>query len=157
MSLTELIVGCDGCLKWLHGDELKGLAWVFLTGYSDQGARQRIREWLVLLLAAGMEAGGDPPVTEEEVLRATSTRVPKPLGVTKAIRLVRRLRAWAVASGRPETEATEQPARPRDAASAPQPEATSKVSLDAQALAFFIEHPDWTKKRIAEHLVRPQA
>lgn len=28
----------------------------------------------------------------------------------------------------------------------------SKVSLDARALGVFIEHPDWTKKRIAAHL-----
>ena len=28
----------------------------------------------------------------------------------------------------------------------------SKVSLDAMSLGVFIEHPDWTKKKIADHL-----
>jgi hypothetical protein len=30
----------------------------------------------------------------------------------------------------------------------------SEASLDSQALAVFIEHPDWTKKKIARHLGR---
>lgn len=30
--------------------------------------------------------------------------------------------------------------------------AKSDVSLDARALGVFIEHPEWTKKRIADHL-----
>ncbi len=29
---------------------------------------------------------------------------------------------------------------------------TRGISLDAKALSVFIEHPDWTKKKIAEHL-----
>jgi hypothetical protein len=32
------------------------------------------------------------------------------------------------------------------------PNVKSNVSLDARALAVFIEHSDWTKKRIAKHL-----
>jgi hypothetical protein len=33
-----------------------------------------------------------------------------------------------------------------------EPAAKSGISLDAKALAVFIEHPDWTKKTIASHL-----
>jgi hypothetical protein len=33
-----------------------------------------------------------------------------------------------------------------------EPAGTPKVSLDARALGVFIDHPDWTKKRIAKHL-----
>jgi hypothetical protein len=29
---------------------------------------------------------------------------------------------------------------------------TPDISLDAKALAVYVEHPDWTKKRIAKHL-----
>jgi hypothetical protein len=34
----------------------------------------------------------------------------------------------------------------------PGPPGPAAASLDARALAVFIEHPDWTKKRIAAHL-----
>jgi hypothetical protein len=151
MSLTELVARCDDCLQWLHGDEVKGLAWVYLTGDGDRGARPRIRQQLVSLLQAAADAAGEPPVTGDEVLQATLPRMPKALGVLTATRLVKRLRAWAVAPDLPGPGTGEQPARPRGAAGAAW-SANSEVSLDSRALAVFIEHRDWTKKRIAEHL-----
>jgi hypothetical protein len=49
-------------------------------------------------------------------------------------------------------QVVEQPAEGGPAAGLPKPEAKSDVSLDARAVGVFLDHPDWTKKRIAKLL-----
>ena len=132
MSLTELIAQCEDCLRWLDGDELKGLRWVSLIDSRGRGAGQRIRLRLTALLKAALDVAGEPPVTELEVLRATMRKMPKQLGVTTAIRLVKRLQAWAVALVSQESGTGKPPAQLRGAVCAVKPAVKSEVSLDAR-------------------------
>jgi hypothetical protein len=111
----ELIAQCDDVLRWLCSDELKGLAWVYLTGSADVGARQQIRHRLMSLLMAAVEAAGEAPVTADEVLQATRETMPKPLGVATAVKLVKRLREWAVALNTPAAKSGDQRMPPNEA------------------------------------------
>jgi hypothetical protein len=135
MSLTELVAQCDDVLQWLDGDELKRLAWVHLTGSADVGARQQIRLRLISLLRAAVEAVGEPPVTEEEVLRATKETMLKPLGVTAAVRLVKRLRAWAVALNTPAAKSSDQRMPANEAKVKPTSSRWYQVEPDGRLLA----------------------
>jgi hypothetical protein len=104
----QFIGQCNDTLQWLQGEELQGLAWVFISGFSDQGARQQIKRRLISLLLAALEVADEPPVTEDEVRRATEIPMGRPLGIPAAIRLVKRLRAWAVKLNTPAAKSDDQ-------------------------------------------------
>jgi hypothetical protein len=83
----------------------------------DVGPRKQIRHCLTSLLTAAseVEAAGEPPVTAKEVLQATRELMPKQLGVAMAIKLVKRLREWAVALNAPAAKSGDQRIPPNEA------------------------------------------
>jgi hypothetical protein len=72
------------------------------------------------------------------------------VGVTAALRLVIQLLVWARALLKQSTD--EGKPAPSSSASAAELVAQLGLSLDAQAVAVYLDHPDWTKKQIAEFL-----
>jgi hypothetical protein len=96
MIPAELIVRCADALQWLNGDELRNTHWVHLTNSTCLGAWLQIRELLLSLWQAALDVGSDPPITAEEVRRATHTSTPKALGVLEAMAMVKRLQEWAI-------------------------------------------------------------
>jgi hypothetical protein len=97
MTPTEFIARCADELRWLHSAELRNTHWVHITASGIEGAWRQVRNRLSALLRDALEAGGDPPVTVDEVRGATQTNTPKDLGVLAAVAMVKKLQEWATA------------------------------------------------------------